>query len=144
MRRFQGVELSKEKCCLFTRDGGMLWRSPAWGNTKEVPISEIGDFRWLEFVHPEDSEAVLHFFRKSKKTLHDFRAYSIAEKCWVRVWLYKIECDLGWLALGHTEKITIDSTPGFLPGSNCVISGIIALASVAHALPHLIVKKLVQ
>lgn len=54
-------QLNDEKACLFTKQGELIWRSPAWGNRQGDDAPLLGE-RWHEYIAPDDHDYVMEWF----------------------------------------------------------------------------------
>jgi len=114
---------------LYDDHGCLLWYCQNW----ERAVGSMDRWKeamgkgWLEFVHPEDIDAVTLWIRAGDGARVRFRSVSPDGKGWQAVILQKHRVGLYWLAIGEHVPI-----PGavFLPGPDCVMLGAVLLAGV--------------
>lgn len=112
LREIERLKLKYEKCCIFTRDGELLWRSPAWGQPPNSEHTVLGT-RWQEFVC--DLPRVLRWFKDGKNRTITFHCMLPVAGSHAVVTYAKIELGDCWLVFG---KATVMSTQ--LPAPSCL------------------------
>lgn len=109
--KVNGLDLSVELCCLFSRSGLLLWRSPAWvrkgcGLKNDTEVLARG---WQEFVHPADLPRVLAWLASDKPGPCKWRAFALTMQSWVECCHNKLPYGRDWLLVG--DYVALPAAP---------------------------------
>jgi hypothetical protein len=124
-------EFSSGKFSVFTKEGRLLWISPAWlqgvqGDERSAEAARrIGGFGWLEFVLPSDYERVCEWWGRPEEHAISFCAVAPEHGKTVRLAWAKVEYGDRWLVAGDfVDCIACFQCSGYamLPAPPCVIA----------------------
>lgn len=109
-------DLEKERCCLFSPRGELLWQSPAWSPNGELPPSarRLLGFYWHELVHDDDLPALLMWFADGVESCHTFRCMDPDTGIMALFIQHKIRYGANWLTIGDVYPLPM------LPAPPCV------------------------
>lgn len=127
LREIERLKLDYEKCCIFTRDGELLWRSSAWGQPPNCEHDVLGT-RWQEFVC--DLPRVLRWLDNGKQHTITFHALLPSVGKHAIVTYAKARLGKNWLVFGEATIVG-----GQLPAPPCMAPAALNPPAEPHKTP---------
>ncbi len=110
-------KLHASKTVIFDHAGNLLWRSPAWADTRDD--RHLLGHAYLEFIFEADQAPLLAWFLDPAAGPIVFRAIAPETGRAVRVSYAKVACGIYWIVVGEVTLLSDDETRAEFPNLPC-------------------------